>query len=229
MLANATPTVVLVHGAWAEASSWSRVIPSLQAAGLAVHVVHNPLTSLADDVAATRRVLAAIEGQVVLVGHSWGGMVISECGEDAKVSALVYISAISGDAGESVSDLVGRHAPPPALSGIIDRGDGFLLLSEAAFVDAVAHDLPAEESRTLAVVQLPLAATTFSEPTRRAAWRTKPSWSLVSTEDRAVATGLQREAAARMGATTVEVACGHMSPLSNPTDVVALVRRAAGV
>lgn len=221
------PTVVLVHGAWADASSWRPVIARLLRAGLDVVAVQNPTTSLADDVAATRRTLAAIDGPVVLVGHSWGGTVITEAGHDPKVRALVYVAAFAPDAGESTGDQVGQHAPPPGLGGVVPFGEGFLKMGQASWIANVAQDLPEEEARILSVVQTPLALTTFDDRIGHPAWRDRPTWYVVSTRDRAVSVELQRALAARLQARTTELPASHMSLLSMPDAVAEVIAQAA--
>ncbi|MEA1649963.1 alpha/beta hydrolase [Nitrospirillum sp. BR 11164] len=225
---SSRPTVVLVHGAWADGSSWRRVIPLLLKQGLPVVAVQNPTTSLADDVAATRRALNAIPGPVVLVGHSWGGTVITEAGNDLKVKALVYVAAFAPGAGQSTGDLVGAHAPPPALSKIIDDGAGFLTLSAEGWVRDVGQDLPEEEARLLAVLQPPLAARTFTDTITEAAWSSRPNWYIVSGEDRIVSVELQRKLAVLMKARTTELKASHLSLLSMPEAVAQVIVAAAG-
>lgn len=217
------PTVVLVHGAWADASSWRLVIPHLLDKGIPVVAVQNPTSSLIDDVTATRRALAAIKGPIVLVGHSWGGAVITEAGNDPKVKALVFVAAFAPKAGESVGDQVGAHAPPPALSKIVDSGDGFLMLSEEAWIADVAHDLPKADARVLAITQTPLPKLTFGEKIKEAAWASRPNWYIVSAEDRAVSVELQRTLASAMKAKTTELKASHMSLLSMPDAVVGVI------
>jgi len=221
------PTIVLIHGAWADGSSWSAVIPRLLAKGLKAVAVQNPLTSLADDVAATKRVIDFVDGPVVLVGHSWAGFVVTEAGEDAKVKSLVYVSAFSGDVGNTTGELVGKYPSPPALGGIRDDGNGFVYLSEQAFVDDVAQDLPADTARLLAATQGPLAKSTFADALTKTAWRTRPSWFILSTTDRAVSPDLQRDAAKLMGSTVTEVPSSHMSLLSHADAVVDAIVAAA--
>jgi pimeloyl-ACP methyl ester carboxylesterase len=220
---HSKPTVVLVHGAWADGSSWQRVIPLLLNKGIPVVAVQNPTTSLAEDVAATQRALDAINGPVVLVGHSWGGAVITQAGVDPKVKALVFVAAFAPKAGESVGDQVGAHAAPPGLSRIKEEGTNFLRMSVDGFMHDVAQDLPEDEACLLAVVQAPLAKTTFGEKVTEAAWTTRPNWYIVSTEDRAVSVDLQRELAARMDAKTTELKASHMSLLSMPEAVADII------
>lgn len=220
---TAAPTVVLVHGAWGDGSSWQRVIPILLDTGIAVVAVQNPTSSLADDVAATNVALNAIHGPVVLVGHSWGGAVITQAGNNPKVKALVYVAAFAPAAGESVGALVARFPSPPALSKITDDGAGNLKLSLDAWINDVGHDLPESEARLLHVLQPPLPATTFDETITQAAWQDRPSWYIVSADDRAVSVELERAAALRMAANTVELVAGHMSLLSHPEAVAAVI------
>ncbi|WP_084579237.1 alpha/beta fold hydrolase [Sphingomonas azotifigens] len=222
-----SPTIVLVHGAWADGSSWQRVIPILLEAGHRVIAVQNPTQSLAGDVAATQQALDSVEGPVVLVGHSWGGAVITEAGNDAKVKALVYVAAFAPAAGEALGPLVGKYPNPPALGKIQDDGKGNLTLSAEGWIEDVANDLPEAEARVLAVVQPPLPSSTFGDVIGQAAWETRPSWYLVSTQDRVVSVELEREFAARMKATTTELAAGHLSLLSQPQAVASVILEAA--
>ena len=221
--ASSTVTVVLVHGAWADGSSWQRVIPLLLKKGITVVAVQNPTTSLADDVAATKRALNAISGPVVLVGHSWGGAVITEAGNDPKVKALVFVAAFAPKPGETLGELVGAYAPPPALAQISDDGTGFLKLSAEGWVKDVGQDLPEEEARVLAVLQPPLAASTFGDKVSATAWATRPNWYIVSTEDRVVSVELERQFAAAMKAKTTELKAGHLSLLSMPQAVADVI------
>src|SRR6202166_280944 len=174
--------VVLVHGLYADGSSWIDVIPYLQRAGLQVTAVQNPLTSLADDVAATRRVLALQDGPTVLVGHSFAGTIISEAGNDPKVSALVYVAARAPDAGEDFGALAAKFPKPPASAGVVKAG-GFFWLSEAAFLKDFANGLEPARARALYAVQGPAADALATAKTATAAWRVKPSFYHVSTDD----------------------------------------------
>jgi pimeloyl-ACP methyl ester carboxylesterase len=227
MTTVSSPTILLVHGAWADGSSWQRVIPILLEAGHKVVAVQNPTQSLAGDVAATRQALDAAEGPVVLVGHSWGGAVITEAGNDPKVKALVYVAAFAPATGEALGPLVGKYPNPPALGKILDDGKGNLTLSAEGWVEDVANDLPEAEARVLAVVQPPLPASTFADVIGQAAWEKLPSWYIVSTEDRVVSVELEREFAARMQAKTTELAAGHLSLLSQPEAVAKVILEAA--
>ncbi|WP_426419653.1 alpha/beta hydrolase [Bradyrhizobium genosp. A] len=223
-MSNSTPaTVVLVHGAWADGSSWRLVIPYLLRRGIPVVAVQNPTTSLAEDVAATERALKAIERPVVLVGHSWGGAVITQAGNDPKVKALVYVAAFAPNVGESVGDLVGAHASPPGLAQIVSHGSGFLKLSVDGWVNDVGQDLPADDARVLAVVQPPLSTTTFGDKITEAAWTTRPNWYIVSAEDRVVSIELERKLAVMMKAKTTELKASHLSLLSMPEAVADVI------
>jgi pimeloyl-ACP methyl ester carboxylesterase len=193
--------VVLVHGAWADGSSWAEVIPRLQAAGLRVTAVQNPLTSLADSVAATRRVLALQDGPTVLVAHSWGGTVISETGIDPKVTALVYVAARAPDAAEDFVALSARFPTMPVRAGVQEH-DGFTVLSEDAFIKYFANGVAREKAEVLYAVQEPTAAALFGGRTTVAAWRSKPSWYAVSKLDQTISPDLERFLATRMNATT---------------------------
>jgi len=219
-------SVVLVHGAWADGSSWSRVIPLLQAEGLTVVAAQLPLTSLADDVAAAKRALISAPGSVVLVGHSWGGMIVTEAGDDPKVAALVYVAAFSGAEGQSTGELVNAHPKPPALETIRDDGNGFVYVTEQGMIENVAPDLSRVEARTMAVTQGPLAARTFGDKLTKAAWKTRPSWYIVSAIDRCVSVDLERAAAKLMGSTTTELPSGHLSLMSHPEEVARVILQA---
>lgn len=230
---NANPTVVLVHGAWADGSSWQRVIPLLLKEDVSVLAVQNPTSSLSDDAAVTRRAIHSVEGPIVLVGHSWGGAVITEAGNDPKVKALVYVAAFAPDAGETVGDQVARYPAPPGLSKIKNDEAGYLTLSEDGWINDVGQDLPEDETRVLSALQPPLAAGTFTEKVSQPAWLSRPTWYIVSAQDRIVSVELERELAVMMGAKTTELNASHLSILSRPDavadvilDAVAAVRSA---
>jgi pimeloyl-ACP methyl ester carboxylesterase len=218
--------VVLVHGAYADGSSWAGVIGPLEASGLRVTAVQNPLTSLADSVGATRRALALQQGPTVLAGHSWGGTVVSEVGGDPTVSALVYVAARAPDAGEDFTALAKTFPTAPAGAGLVTT-DGFAQLSEKAFLDDFANGVEPATARVLYAAQAPIAATLFAGRTTTAAWRSKPSWYAVSRQDRTINPELERFLATRMKATTIEVDSGHLSLVSHPTEIVALIIDAA--
>jgi pimeloyl-ACP methyl ester carboxylesterase len=219
--------VVLVHGLYADGSSWSEVIPLLQAAGLNVTSVQNPLTALEDAVAATRRVMARQEGPTVLAGHSFAGTIVSEVGDDPKVSALVYVAARAPDAGEDYGALAKRFAAAPAASGIVFDGDEGRL-TEEAFLRDFAGDLPEAKARALYAVQWPFHKALLAGRTTVAAWRRKPSYYAVSTEDRTINPDLERFMARRMNAHTVELNSSHVSLISHPREVSDLILTAAG-
>ena len=221
------PTVVLVHGAWADGSSWDRVIPLLQAKGLRVVAVQNPMTSLADDVAATQRVIASQLGPVVLVGHSWAGTVITEAGTDPKVAALVYVAAFAPDVGQSINDL-GKGGPaPPGLSAVRPDGTGFLYLTANGVSKDFAQDLPVGQSNVMASTQGPISAKAFDEKVGRAAWKTKPSWYVVAENDRMIQPELERTMAKKIGARTTSLPSSHVVMLSHPNEVAAVILNAA--
>jgi pimeloyl-ACP methyl ester carboxylesterase len=219
--------VVLIHGAWADGSSWAEVIPLLQAAGLNVTAVQNPLTSLADSVAETRRALALQDGPTVLVAHSWAGTVLSETGLDPKVTALVYVAARAPDAGEDFVALSGKF-PAGAVRAGVQEHDGFTKLSEDSFLKYFANGVEPTKAKVLYAVQEPTAASLFGERTTVAAWHSKPSWYAVSKLDQTINPDLERFLAKRMNATTVEIEAGHLSLVSHPREVADLILAAAG-
>ncbi|MBB3410400.1 pimeloyl-ACP methyl ester carboxylesterase [Rhizobium sp. BK316] len=219
--------VVLVHGAYADASCWLDVIPHLQAADLNVMAVQNPLTSFADDVEATKRILALMDGPTVLVGHSYSGMLVTEAGVDPKVTALVYIAARAPDAGEDYTALAKQYPTPPASAGLVHSG-GYAQLSEEAFVRDFAGDLPVARAKALYAVQGRISDTLFTAKTTVAAWRSKPSWYAVSKNDRTINPDLERFMAKRMNATTIELDASHVSLISQPHAVANLILAAAG-
>ena len=219
--------VVLVHGLFADGSCWSEVIGRLQTAGLNVTSVQNPLTTLDDAVAETRRVLARQEGPTVLAGHSFSGMMVTEVGVDPKVSALVYVAARAPDAGEDYAALAKTFPTPPASTGIVFDGDQGRL-TEAAFLRDFAGDLPEAKARVLYAVQQPFYKPLLTGKTNHAAWRSKPSFYAVSTEDRTINPDLERFMAKRMGATTIELKSSHLSLISHPQEIAALILQAAG-
>lgn len=220
------PTVVLVHGAWADGSSWSKVIPLLRAKGIRVLIVQNPLTSLADDVAATQRVLADVKGPVVLVGHSWGGTVITQAGNDPKVAALVYVSAFANAEGQTGQDLIAAYPKPPALSTVEADSQGYVRQSEQGVIENFAPDLPRDEASLLFVTQGPLAASTFGDKVTKAAWRDRPTWYVVSANDRVIAPQMERDFATRMKAKTTVLPASHVALLSHPREVAAVIEDA---
>jgi pimeloyl-ACP methyl ester carboxylesterase len=219
--------VVFVHGLFADGSCWSEVIARLQPNGLNVTSVQNPLTTLPEAVGAAQRALALQDGPTVLVGHSFSGMIVTEAGVDPKVSALVYVAARAPDAGEDYTALAKQYPAPPASAGIVWSGD-YGRLSEAAFLRDFAADLPAEKARVLYAVQWPFKRSLLAGKTTHAAWRSKPSWYAVSTEDRTINPDLERFMAKRMGAKTIEVKASHLSLISQPDAITKLILEAAG-
>jgi pimeloyl-ACP methyl ester carboxylesterase len=226
--ARQDPSVVLVHGAYADGSSWSEVIERLQRAGLTATAVQNPLTSLAGDVAHTRRIVALQDGPVVLVGHSFAGTVITEAGADPNVVGLVYVAARAPDAGEDYAALTQRFPAPPANAGLVYAG-GFGGLTEDAFRSDFANGVDPVRARVLYAVQGRIAEGLFHEKTTVAAWRSKPSWYAVSRQDRTTSPDLERFLAQRMGATKVEIDSGHLSLITHPDEVTQLILDAVQV
>ena len=219
--------IVLVHGLFADGSCWSEVIARLQAVGLNVTSVQNPLTTLDEAVAETQRVLARQDGPTVLVGHSFSGMIVTEAGVDPKVSALVYVAARAPDAGEDYTELAKKYAAPAAAAGIVFDGDEGRL-TEAAFLRDFAGDLPEARAKVLYAVQQPFHKALLTGKTKNAAWRSKPSFYAVSAEDRTINPDLERFMAKRMGATTIEVKASHLSLISHPQEIADLILQAAG-
>jgi pimeloyl-ACP methyl ester carboxylesterase len=218
--------VVLVHGLFADGSSWSEVIARLQTAGLNVTSVQNPLTTLPEAVASAERVLAQQDGPTVLVGHSFSGMIVTEAGMHPNVSALVYVAARAPDAEEDYAALAKKFPAPPASAGIVFDGDEGRL-SEEAFLRDFAGDLPEAKAKVLYAVQEPFQKALLTGRTTHAAWRSKPSFYAVSTEDRTINPDLERFMAKRMGAKTIEVKASHLSLISHPEEITALILEAA--
>jgi pimeloyl-ACP methyl ester carboxylesterase len=219
--------VVLVHGLFADGSCWSEVIARLQSGGLNVTSVQNPLTTLPEAVASAERVLSRQEGPTVLAGHSFSGMIVTEAGVHPSVSAVVYVAARAPDAGEDYTALAKKFSTPPATAGIVFDGEEGRL-SEAAFLRDFAGDVPEAKAKVLYAVQEPFQKSLLAGKTTQAAWRTKPSFYAVSTEDRTINPDLQRFMAKRMGAKTIEVKASHVSLISQPEIIAALIFEAAG-
>ncbi|HYW73708.1 MAG TPA: alpha/beta hydrolase [Pyrinomonadaceae bacterium] len=227
--AQQTPqkTVVLVHGAFADASGWSRVIPILERDGYFVTAVQIPLTSLADDVATAKRVVDSQKGPVVLVGHSYGGAVITGAAAgNPNVKALVYLAAFAPEEGEPLGEPGKKFAQPPLNSALVPDSAGFLYIDRAKFHDAFCKDLPEAEARVMAATQKPLSRSVFEASVSGAAWKTVPSWYVVSSQDRAINPELERFYAKRMGATTSEIASSHVAFLSHPKEVAKVIEDA---
>jgi pimeloyl-ACP methyl ester carboxylesterase len=223
--AEPVKNVVLVHGAFADGSGWRRVVDILGKDGYTVSVVQEPLTSLADDVAATKRVLDLQQGPVILVGHSYGGVVITEAGNAPNVAALVYIAAFIPDQGESAVGLLSQAAP--ANNDMRATKDDFLYLDPAAFPGDFAADLPPAEANFMAHSQAMLAKAAGGAPVTTAAWHQKKSWALIATRDRNLNPDLERTMAKRAGSETIEVPASHAVYVSRPEDVARLIERAA--
>jgi len=219
--------IVLVHGAFADGSGWEGVYKALKKDGYTVAIVQNPTISLADDVAAAKRAIAAQNGPVILVGHSYGGAVITEAGNDPKVAGLVYITAFALDKGESVSSLL-KDAPPGApVPPILPPQDGYLLLDRAKFPAAFAADVSPDAASFMADSQVPWGVEALGGAITQPAWRTKPSWYLVSTEDKMIPPDAQRAMSRRAGSTVVEVKGSHAVYVSQPQAVADFIEKAA--
>jgi pimeloyl-ACP methyl ester carboxylesterase len=216
--------IVLVHGFWTDGSSYRNIIPILLAEGYEVIAVQNPLTSLADDVAATKRALDRIEGQCVLVGHSWGGMVITEVGNDQRVSGLVYIAALAPDANESMIDLMSKYGSP---SPHFQEQEGFIWISKEGVKEIIASALSPEEIALIYATQTPPSTSLPNEKIEKPAWKYKPSWYMIANNDRAVPPNLQRDLSKRMGATTVVLESSHFPIISHAKEVVDVIKEAA--
>lgn len=230
-LAQSKPAIrniVLVHGAFVDETSWDGVAAILTARGYHVTAVKNPLTSLADDVAATKAVVDAQDGSVVLVGHSWGGVVIGEAGDDAKVASLVYVSAFAPDKGETISALSASGPATPGVAAIRPDAKGYLTIDPAVFPSAVAGDLPKKIGEHLAAHQMPINHTAFDEPAEVAAWHEKPSWYVLSAQDLVLDPHAQTFFAERMKAKVTSVDGSHASLASHAEEVAAVIEQAAG-
>ena len=223
----AAVTIVLVHGGFVDGSGWERVYKILRKDGYTVSVVQNPTTSLADDVAVTKRAIAAQSDPVILVGHSYGGAVITEAGNDPKVVGLVYIAAFAPDKGESVSTLIKDPPPGAPVPPILPPQDGYLFLDKAKFAASFAADVNAETAAFMADSQVPWGAAALGGTISEPAWKTKPSWYMVTTEDKMIPPPAQRSMSKRAGSTVIEVAGSHAIYVSQPGKVAALIETAA--
>jgi pimeloyl-ACP methyl ester carboxylesterase len=224
---SAPKTIVLVHGGFVDGSGWEEVYKILKKDGYTVSVVQNPTTSLADDVAATKRAVAAQSGPVILVGHSYGGAVITEAGNDPKVAGLVYIAAFALDNDESVSSLIKDPPPGAPVPPILPPQDGYLFLDKAKFAASFAADVDAEKAAFMADSQVPWGVEALGGTINEAAWKTKPSWYLVATEDKMIPPPAQRFMSKRAGSTVTEVAGSHAIYVSQPNAVARLIEQAA--
>ncbi|MBB6412404.1 alpha/beta fold hydrolase [Mesorhizobium sangaii] len=220
-------SVVLVHGGFVDGSGWDGVYQILKKDGYDVTIVQNPTTSLADDVAVTKRAIAAAPGNVILVGHSYGGVVVSEAGTDPKVAGVVYIAAFAADAGESVSTLIANPPPGAAVPPILPPVDGFLMLDKDKFAASFAADVRPSLASFMADSQVPWGVAALEGKVTAPAWKVKPSWYLVATDDKMIPPPAQRQMATRAKATVVEVAGSHAVYVSNPGAVAKLIEQAA--
>ena len=231
MSQTGTPTVVknivLVHGGFVDGSGWQGVYNALKKNGYAVTIVQNPTFSLADDVAVTKRALATQNGPVILVGHSYGGVVITETGNDPKVAGLVYIAAFAPDKGESVSSLIKDPPPGAPVPPILPPQDGYLFLDKTKFAASFAADVDADLAEFMADSQVPWGVEALAGAISQPAWKTKPSWYLVTTEDKMIPPPAQRAMSKRAGSTVVEVKGSHSVYVSQPQAVAALIEKAA--
>ena len=223
MAAEPPKTVVLVHGAWADGSSWGKVIPLLEAKGLRVVAVQNPLSSLADDVARTRRAIEQAPGPVILVGHSWGGMVITQAGTDDKVKALVYVAAFALPKGQSVNSATAGNPPPPWSALLQADSAGYVRLSDEAVAKYFAQDLSKDEIAIIAATQGPTFAGAFDDKLTAAAYENKPSWFVVPTADSMIGAGPEKAMAAAIKAKVTELDGSHVIMLSKPREVADVI------
>ena len=219
--------IVLVHGGFVDGSGWRGVYDLLNKDGYNVSIVQNPTTSLADDVAVTKRTLAALNGPAILVGHSYGGVVITEAGNDTKVAGLVYITAFAPDKGESVSSLIKNPPPGAPVPPILPPQDGYLFLDRTKFAASFAADVRPTEAAFMADSQVPWGLEALNGAVTQPAWKTKPSWYLVATDDRMIPPDAQRAMSKRAGATVVEVKGSHAVYVSQPPAIASIVKQAA--
>ena len=216
------PTIVFVHGLWADGTCWNKVIPSLLEQGFNVISVQNPTTSLEDDVAATKRAIKLAGGDVILVSHSWGGFVITNAGDDPHVKALVYVAAYAPDQGETVPS-VSEKAPATQLTNFVQKTDGFLTLSKEGVTKAFANGLPADEQDMIFCVQQPASENVFKGVTSHVAWKQKPSWYVVAADDHTINPDLERLMAERAKAKTTVVKSPHVAMIAQPKEVLAVI------
>jgi pimeloyl-ACP methyl ester carboxylesterase len=226
-VASADPVknVVLVHGAFADGSGWRPVADILERDGYSVSVVQEPETSLADDAAATKRIIERVNAPLILVGHSYGGAVITQAGNEPQVRGLVYIAAFQPDNGETLGDLLKQK--PPAANSTVPAGEGYVIVDPKAFHADFAADVPAKDTDFMAISQVPISVTAFGTPIANAAWHNKPSWYAVATEDRMINPDLERFMSKRSGSTTIEVKGSHAILVSQPDIVAKLIEQAA--
>ena len=226
---QADPSILLIHGGFVDGSGWQPVYTMLRDQGLDVSIVQNPTVSLADDVAFTRRLIAAQPGKVILVGHSYGGVVVTEAGNDPRVAGLVYITAFAPDAGESVAKLIANPPPGAPVPPILPPEEGFLMLERGKFAQAFAADVDAELADFMAASQVPWGVAALTGEVSQPAWKTKPSWYLVASDDQMIPPPAQRAMAERAKSTVRETGGSHAVYVSRPTDVARLIAEAAEV
>jgi pimeloyl-ACP methyl ester carboxylesterase len=222
-----TKNIVLVHGAWADGSCWSKVIALLEAKGFHVVAVQNPLTSLADDVAATKRIIALQDGPVILVGHSYAGVVITEAGNDPKVVGLVYVAAFAPGDGESINSVSKPYPPAPLGGELRPDAEGFLTATPKGIAEDMAQDVPVSEQQILTATQGQTSSSVFGATITTAAWKSKPSWALIAGNDRAIPPQLEKDEAVAIKATSITVPANHLAMLSHPKEVAELIEQAA--
>jgi pimeloyl-ACP methyl ester carboxylesterase len=225
--AQPVKNIVLVHGAWADGSSWSKLIPILQSKGLHVVCVQNPLTSFADDVAATKRIIDAQDGPVLLVGHSYGGAIITEAGNNAKVKGLVYVAAFAPDQGESAASQGRPYGPTPGGAELRPIEDGFLVLTQKGIQEDFASDLTTEEQMIAFATQGPTQGAALASPISTPAWRNKPTWFVIASNDRMISPKQEKDSAEKMNAKTLTLPTSHVPMLSRPKEVAAFISDAA--
>jgi pimeloyl-ACP methyl ester carboxylesterase len=219
--------IVLVHGAWADGSSWSKIIPLLEAKGLHAVAVHNPLSSIADDVASTNRIIDAQDGPVLLVGHSYGGAVITEAGMNPKAVGLVYVAAFAPDEGETLGGLAQGYPGTPLFSEIQPIADGYIMLTPKGVTEDFAQDLSPAEIKLVIATQSATQSAILGTPIKKAAWHTKPSWFVIASNDRAISPEQEKATAKRMNSKTLTLASSHLPMLSHPKEVADFVIEAA--
>jgi pimeloyl-ACP methyl ester carboxylesterase len=231
-LAQARPSpavknIVIVHGAWVDASSWSKVVPLLQARGFHVVAVQNPLTSFADDIAATQRAIALQDGPVLLVGHSYGGVVITEAGNDPKVVGLVYVAAFAPSDGESINSVSKNYPPAPLGAELRPDAQGFLTVTPKGIAEDIAQEFPAREQQVFTATQGQTSSSVFGGTITTASWKHKPSWSVIAQNDRAIPPQIEKAEAASIGATAIILPSGHLVMLTHPKEVADFIEQAA--
>ena len=227
MASASVKNIVLVHGAFADGSSWSKVIPLVQGMGYHAVAVQNPMTSLADEVAFTKRIIALQDGPLILVGHSWGGAVVTQAGDDPKVAALVYVTAYAPEVGQSANDASSPFGWTAGQKQIRVDSDKFATISSEGMLEYIAEGLPMADRKLALAVQGQSYGPMFDEKLTVAAWKTKPTWAIISTKDQMVPPAMQAADAKKMGATTTTVSTCHMSILEEPAKVVEVIDEAA--